>query len=120
MPPHSISLTLDIRPCAKPRPRVTRWGAYNEPRYMEWRAEVVRQVKAQWDGVKISGKIGMFCHHDCKKKLRPDLDNAVGAVQDALKDAGIYGDDRIIRTLIVTCQEDTGRDRISLFLWTPV
>lgn len=116
----SLSLLLDIRPCAKARPRVTRFGTYNPPAYTAWRAEFVRQVKKQWDGVPLSGRIGLFAKYDCKKKLRPDLDNAIGAVQDALKDAGIYGDDRIIRALIVTCNEDTGRDRISLFLWTPV
>ena len=88
--------------------------------YVLWRHEFVRQVKAQWDGVPISGRIGLFATYDCKKKLRPDLDNAVGAVQDALTDSGIYGDDRLIRTLIVNCNEDTGRDRIHLFLWTPV
>ena len=112
----SISLALDIRPCAKARPRVTRNGCFMPKPYVLWRKEFVRQMKAQWDGVPLVGRLEVTARFECKKSLRPDLDNAIGAVLDALQDAGTVPNDSAVRVLHVSAIENTGKDRLHILL----
>lgn len=99
-----IELTINLKPCAKARPRVTRWGCYMPKAYNLWRAAFVAEVKRQWDQPPIDGainvNIGFFC-----TSHRPDVDNSAGACLDALQDAGVFANDRAVKRLVAHIYE---------------
>lgn len=93
-------------PRAQPRPRMTRAGhAYNPPSADEWKEEIEWEVKR----LRIPMMEGHVCIdvifymtrpqrmkketrlRTCKKK--PDIDNLLKAVYDAMTEAGVWGDD---------------------------
>jgi Holliday junction resolvase RusA-like endonuclease len=91
-----IRLSLLIRPCAKPRPRVTRWGAYMPKGYRAWQDDFRAQVSAQYSGEALpkDAALCMTATIRCRH-MRPDADNACGALLDALQPWPILNDSQI-------------------------
>lgn len=93
-----------MRPAAKARPRVTRCGTYMPREYMRWRDEMANAI---WAQAPETHAIGAFCHkeplavritwHTPTGNMRPDLDNAMGAVWDVLQSVDVIGNDGQIR-----------------------
>ena len=65
--------------------------------YQEWRAQFVELASKQWDGTPMEGDLYVRMTFCCKGKLRPDLDNAIGAALDALQDTGVFANDRAVK-----------------------
>ena len=95
---------LGTEPRGKERPRFDGRSrrAHMSDRYTLWKREVAVAAALQWRANGRYGPIGGRGHRlGCRLvittttgNMRPDLDNAVGAVWDALVDGGILVDDR--------------------------
>lgn len=99
---------IALPPMAKARPRVTRNGAYMPKPYQQWREKfVILSSSPNWTW---SDQVCKPCRNKPKPlvyhsfslyltiitksgKMRPDLDNAAGAVLDALQDASVIEND---------------------------
>lgn len=89
----------NLEPCAKARPRVTARGTFMPKRYQDWRKKFVAVWCATvprytWDeplciNVRWTTPTG---------KMRPDADNAIAALWDALQDAKAISNDSLVRS----------------------
>ena len=102
-----ITLVYDIKPIPAPRPRVTRWGTYNDPKYTEFK----NKIRDGANGVKkMAGAIKMQIFFQFKfpkswtkrKKAsvyrhtsRPDTDNLVKGIKDALNGIAYKDDSQV-------------------------
>jgi Holliday junction resolvase RusA-like endonuclease len=87
------SAIIHIEPHAKERPRFGGGRAYNSKRYTDWRKRFVAlapKVKRPMSGA-LHLSVTFFTKTG---KMRPDLDNALAGVCDALQDAGVIVNDR--------------------------
>lgn len=99
------SASIKLPPMAKARPRVTRRGTYMPKPYQQWRqkfcALVGRPPKP------LAGHLAIAIRIYTKSgKMRPDLDNVVGAVLDALQDAQVIANDRTVRQIGASLDQD--------------
>lgn len=88
-----LEFTIPVGPMAKARPRITRRGTYMPDHYTAWRRAFTAHCLDQ--GVPdVVGPFAIGVIFQTKNgRMRPDLDNAIGAVLDALQDAGIIAND---------------------------
>lgn len=92
-----IHLVIPLPPKGKARPRVTSRDTYMPHDYQQWRADFVGHVHDQAHGIApIPGwfAIGLTVTTP-KGRMRPDLDNVLAAVLDALQDSGVIENDRL-------------------------
>lgn len=123
-----VSFEIPTRPLPAPRPRVTRWGAYNDPKYTEYKKAIAIIAKQQKfyseNALKMSITfIFPYPKSWSKKKIdlayfhtsRPDLDNLIKGVKDALNDICYKDDSQITQFDKVTkIWGDTERIDITL------
>lgn len=101
-----------IKPKAKERPRHDgRNGRMHMPQpYLDWKgafAYIARKDWAKWLTLNgypipsvIDGPVAVTVTYTTPSgNMRPDLDNALGAVLDGLQDAGVIGNDSQVREL---------------------
>jgi Holliday junction resolvase RusA-like endonuclease len=87
-----IVFRAPVAPCAKPRPRFSSRGrhAYMPEAYRTWQ----RSFRAFMPRRRIEGAVALSITFATKSgRMRPDLDNAAGAVMDALQ-PDVIGNDR--------------------------
>lgn len=91
-----IRLDIPMPPKGKARPRVTSRGTYMPHDYQAWRAEFATHTRFQALGRRPLGwfAIGLTIGTP-KGRMRPDLDNVLAAVLDALQDSGVIENDRL-------------------------
>lgn len=92
-------IVLEMQPKAKARPRVARGHAFMPKDYMQWKGEAGKQMRNQMPRIRepLTGRISISIRFlTASGKMRCDLDNACGAVFDALQDAEIIANDRDI------------------------
>jgi Holliday junction resolvase RusA-like endonuclease len=82
---------LPIAPAGKERPRVTRFGTFMPKAYEAWRELVRWQVRSQVPSGALT-QLPLTCRlvfaatfSVPKGDMRPDLDNAIGALFDAIQ-----------------------------------
>jgi Holliday junction resolvase RusA-like endonuclease len=100
-----------IEPMAKARPRLS-GGHVHMPRdYMAWRQRFIALcVQHGRPTVPLAGRLSLSVGITTKSgKMRPDLDNVVGAIQDALQDARVIKNDRDVRNISAGLSCDPGR-----------
>jgi Holliday junction resolvase RusA-like endonuclease len=96
----------DFKPCAKARPRVTRNGTYMPKDYQEWRDRFAWQARLELadfdcrgtatEPDPMTGRLSVSVEYrTASGNMRPDLDNALGAVLDALQPATISNDGNV-------------------------
>lgn len=83
---------------SKLRPVVTRNVAYHKPHYERWLNKASLLLIEQWEGKPKLVKVGKVSVQFYGVK-NCDLDNAIGAVFDAMTRAEIWTDDRIVQHL---------------------
>lgn len=113
----SVKFSLPFAVKAKPRPKVTRSGSvyYADAQYMQWRAMVLAEalvasagrqfpnVPLKVDIVLYSDSFSVVVTRSDKdyQYVRPDTDNAAGAVFDAMQgkkgEKGLILNDRLVR-----------------------
>lgn len=82
---------LPIAPAGKERPRVTRFGTFMPKGYEAWREVVRLQVRskvpaAMLDRLPLTGRLAFRAtFHAVHGRMKPDLDNAIGAIWDAIQ-----------------------------------
>jgi Holliday junction resolvase RusA-like endonuclease len=115
-----ITVRLPIKPTGKARPRVTSHGTYMPKRYEEWRAMVRLHAHLQLPrstAIPLACPVAFRCTFSTPSgKIRPDLDNAVGAILDAIQVPpaggwGLIANDRQVRS--ITAEITTGDDCIT-------
>lgn len=101
-----ILLQIDIKPKLAPRPRVMRWGTYNDPKYTAYKGVISGVARAEVKRLLVGAlKMSVFFQFKkpkswSKKKnasaywhiQKPDLDNLIKGVKDALNGIA-YKDD---------------------------
>lgn len=113
-----VGLLIPLPPKAKARPRVTRRGTYMPADYQAWRAEFTgyahEQLRKQGG---LSGKfaIGLTIITP-SGTMRPDLDNVLGAVLDALQDAGAIENDRLCHEVLYVRRAKEKRHALRVYL----
>ena len=111
-------IRIPMRVVPKARPRVTKNGTFMPKGYMAWKKEFVTQLKAlRVPANKYAGNVALEVIFDTdemwvqlvpindkkpKHLKRIDIDNAIGAVMDALQDAQIIEDDKQVVQLDVS------------------
>lgn len=115
----TVKFSVPLKIKAKPRPKVTRTGCvyYADAGYMTWRAAVLAQALVASAGQQIEGDlkativiyadsftVELDKLDDSLQYVRPDIDNAMGAVFDAIQgkkgEHGVIKNDRQIRSVI--------------------
>lgn len=95
----------DLPPMAKARPRVTRRGTYMPANYTKWRKVFAARCYRPFQP--FLGRISVIIRVYTKSgKMRPDLDNVVGAVLDAMQDAEVLANDRLVTHLEASLEKD--------------
>lgn len=104
-----IRLWIPIEPMGAPRPRVTRYGTYNDPKYTSYKyaiALVAKSKKIPLSISPISLKIDFFFttpkswskkKKECAKwhTSKPDLDNLEKGIKDALNGIAYKDDSQV-------------------------
>lgn len=93
-----IAFSAPLPPCAKPRPRFGRGRVFMPPAYRTWQ----RAFRACMPRVRavLRGRIAVSVVFATPTgRMRPDLDNAAGAVLDALQ-PDVIGNDRDVVVLL--------------------
>ena len=104
-----ITLQLELEPMACPRPRVAGKFAYMPTKYLQWKSTAVTFIRQQYKDSQIIGPVyidisaifhrpkSLMRKKDPRKRIlkttKPDIDNVVKAVLDALQDAKVLKDD---------------------------
>jgi Holliday junction resolvase RusA-like endonuclease len=99
-----------MKPCAKARPRVTSNGTYMPQEYRDWKRKFAWLASQEWDHWLranghhvpsiIDGPIAVSVEwRTTTGNMRPDVDNALGSVLDALQDALIFANDSQVREI---------------------
>ncbi len=87
---------VEIEPHAKERPRNGSGHMYSPKKYEEWKKRFAALVKPFH--MVIEKNIGIDVIYLTRTgDMRPDLDNAIGAVWDALQQANYLGNDRDVK-----------------------
>lgn len=87
-----IELRVDMPLFSKARPRVTRNGTFMPVAYKQKQAEMVRQLREQWDGPPLEGPLRLELR--IRGEGRADADNIIGALMDAANGL-LWTDDRV-------------------------
>mgnify|MGYP003131642973 CR=1 FL=1 len=112
----SISIYLDSKPVACPRPRVTSGFAYMPKTYVKWKAEQKFKVMTQTNQRLITSPValvlsfvftrpkGMMRKADPTERIfkdtKPDIDNLCKSIMDVLQDCKIIKDDSQVVSVI--------------------
>lgn len=88
-----LEIVVPLPPMPKMRPRFGQGRAHNDERYSQWKRDFGVHC---WGKPSLgAGPFGIHIQFETTTgRMRPDLDNAAGAVLDALQDAGVIGNDR--------------------------
>lgn len=109
----SLSFALHVQPTGKARPRVTSKSTYMPKAYQAWRRKVESSLYfdargftdaqvAIWDELRAGANCSLSIVIATKTgNMRPDIDNAAGAIMDALQGAHVIANDRQVRRLVV-------------------
>jgi Holliday junction resolvase RusA-like endonuclease len=122
------TIICDLRPTPAPRPRITRWGAYNDPKYTAHKKQISeiakRFFKEPMQGALRMGILFQFKKTKSwtKKKKReaywhtqkPDADNLAKTVKDALNQIAYKDDSQICDLDVVKIWGDTNKIVIEL------
>ncbi len=87
----SLSFDLRMQPAGKERPRVVKGHAFMPPAYEAWRQLFRWQVRSQVPAsallrVPLFGRLRFSATFSAPLgEMRPDLDNAIGAIWDAIQ-----------------------------------
>lgn len=87
----SLSFTLRIAPAGKERPRVTKFGTFMPKKYEAWRGAVRWMVRSQIPTDALPRLPLISRLYLCATftvpggSMKPDLDNALGAILDAIQ-----------------------------------
>ena len=111
-----ISLTLELKPMACPRPRVAGRFAYMPTSYLNWKNSAKQQIRNQLQIRNITEPMFMQIHFVFQrpqslmrkkdpeeriwKATKPDIDNLVKSVMDSLQDCKVIKDDSQVVGLI--------------------
>lgn len=86
-----------FKPMAKARPRFGQGYVHMPKPYVDWKYAFAARAKWQYNGEPLEGRLSVDVVFATQTgSMRPDLDNAFGAVADALQEAGVIGNDRQI------------------------
>ena len=88
----TIELVVSMPLFSKARPRVTARWTFMPKEYKQKQAEMVRQIKEQWDGPPLEGPLRLEI--DLRGEGRGDADNMIGALMDAANKL-LWVDDRV-------------------------
>lgn len=112
-----VTLYFEVPPVAKQRARVARGWAYTPKKTVDFENSVKLLAQAQWNRPQWGGPISMSItfvlprpkarRKDLWVSVRPDLDNYIKAIMDALGKAQIYQDDGQICELYATKRYET-------------
>lgn len=134
-----ISLTIEGAPVPAARPRVTRWGTYNEPKYDRYKKQVAIEYWNKYHneqmfdrGVPLLAKLHFYrpiqkglskkeherrAKHEVKPIVKPDLDNYEKAIYDGLKKAW-FDDGQIVKHETEKDYDENPRTEIEVREWT--
>jgi len=114
----SIILHLDLDPLAWPRPRFKQGKGFNTPQYTQFKKDVWHLARSQYHGKKLTGPLKMdvifYLRRPKSVKLkypdkRPDLDNYVKAIGDALEGICYLDDAQVVTSCASKMYAPTGR-----------
>lgn len=102
--------TLKVAPRSTPRPRIGRWGMYSPPKYKEYMDLLIQEMKIikphEYTSIDVVFKFEYPKSASKKSRIdgaphrkKPDCDNLVKAVCDALVKTGVLSDDSILDTM---------------------
>lgn len=108
-------ITINIVPRPAARPRFSKWGTYNTPEYTKYKKELTRLVKKNtkhepietplkltvnfWLPIPKMSKKKMSEHEGVAHYKKPDLDNLVKALSDAMNEV-VFKDDNIVSSIV--------------------
>lgn len=133
-----INLTIEGNPIPASRPRVSRWGTYNEPKYENYKKIIEVEYwnkyhnKQVFDrGVPLVAKLHFYrpiqkslskkeherrARHEVKPVVKPDLDNYEKAIYDGLKSAW-FDDGQIFKHENEKDYDEHPRVEIEVYEW---
>ncbi len=124
----SAVIIFDAKPKPAPRPRVTRYGTYNDPKYTAYKKALSltasSKIKTPFSGAISMKLIFQFAKPKSwsKKKRdkafwhtqKPDSDNLAKAVKDALNGVAYADDSQVCEMQIIKIWGDTDKVVIEL------
>jgi Holliday junction resolvase RusA-like endonuclease len=131
-----LTVVLNIEPRPAPRPRVTRWGAYNDPRYTAYKELIAKEIKQVMkisklsiikDAISLNLEFHIAIPKSYTKKQKqdligkfktskPDIDNYIKGVMDALNGVCWIDDAQVCQITAVKHYSHNGSIKINLSL----
>lgn len=115
-----MKVLMPIQPMPAPRPRVTRYGTYNDPKYTNYKKAIALLAKQKFElsDNPIAMNINFYFEKPkswSKKKRdiaywhtsRPDIDNLQKGVKDALNGIAYKDDSQVCYVMATKCYADT-------------
>lgn len=103
-------LSIPLEPKGKARPRVTKRGTYMPGDYQQWRHDFAALVLTNRLPRCPLGRFAIGLTVGTPKgTMRPDLDNVLAAVLDALQDAEVIENDRNCHEILYVKRAKTGK-----------
>lgn len=105
-----ISLTLEIPPVAASRPRFSKWGTYNAPKYERFKKQAKLLLSAGYRSEPLAGPLEVNVAFNFEKpksakrpfpSVKPDIDNLLKAIFDAANGVLWEDDAQIVATYAV-------------------
>lgn len=101
-----LTIVIELPPVPASRPRVSKFGTYYAANYKDWKKAALGFFPKDLQPILGALRVDLEIVYKRPKKItRPippgDIDNYAKAALDAVNDAGVWGDDRQVTTLLV-------------------
>lgn len=128
-----IYLTIPGDPCAKGRPRLGKWGTYTPNKTVNYENLVKQEYIAKYSGEKLNGalyleikayfkipkstpkkQIEPMINGEIKPTKKPDIDNIIKIISDALNNLAYDDDSQITKVTATKNYSDKPRVEITI------
>jgi Holliday junction resolvase RusA-like endonuclease len=130
-----MKITIKGEPVAAPRPRFSRWGTYNTPKYTKYKTSIEEQYRAEFNdeqlfdrGEPLRVELHFYrgiqksvskkeherrANHEVRPAVKSDIDNYTKSILDGLKKAW-FDDGQIVELVAIKDYDENPRVEVKV------